>query len=133
MKAVPLTIANGTQGYRRNDLIVARYTKAASTGIEAVNLVVIKGTPKASNPADPAYNTGDIITNHAATVDVPLYRVPLNGLNVQELVPLFTAVGAGGDAGISVYTHTKSGAVHNFTGSGSNGRALITAAFASGD
>ena len=130
---VDLTIANGTQGYRRNDLIVARYTKAASTGIEAVNLVVIKGTPKASNPADPAYNTGDIITNHAATVDVPLYRVPLNGLNVQELVPLFTAVGAGGDAGISVYTHTKSGAVHNFTGSGSNGRALITAAFASGD
>lgn len=44
---VDLTIANGTQGYRRNDLIVARYTKAANTGIEAVNLVVIKGTPKA--------------------------------------------------------------------------------------
>lgn len=86
---VDLTIDNGAQGMMRNDLIVARYTKDASTGVEAVNLVVIKGTAAASNPADPAYTAGDIINDHVALNDMPLYRVPLNGLNVQTLVPLF--------------------------------------------
>lgn len=37
------------------------------------------------------------------------------------------------DCAITVYTHTKSGNVHNFVGSGSNGKALITADFADGD
>lgn len=86
---VDLTIDNSAQGMMRNDLIVARYTKDASTGVEAVNLVVIKGTAAASNPADPAYTAGDIINDHVALNDMPLYRVPLDGLNVQTLVPLF--------------------------------------------
>ena len=87
---VNLTIENGQQGYLRNDLIVARYTKDGSTGVENVNLVVIKGTPAASNPSDPAYTSGDIINDHVLTADFPLYRVPLNGLTVQTLVPLFS-------------------------------------------
>lgn len=37
------------------------------------------------------------------------------------------------DALVSTYVHTKSGTVHNFEGSGSNGKAKITAAFAIGD
>lgn len=86
---VDLTIANGTQVANRNDLIVARYTRNTSTGVEACNLVVIQGTAS-SSPADPAYTTGDIITAHATQVDMPLYRVPIVGLNVQTLVPLFT-------------------------------------------
>ena len=86
---VDLAIDNGAQGMLRNDLIVARYTKNASTGVEEVNLVVIKGTAAASNPSDPAYTSGDIINNHVILNDMPLYRVPLNGINVQALVPLF--------------------------------------------
>lgn len=87
---VALTIENGTQGSYRNDLIVARYTKDASSGVEAVNLVVIKGTPADSNPSDPAYTSGDIINDNVLTADMPLYRVPLNGITVQPLVPLFS-------------------------------------------
>lgn len=87
---VDLTIENGTQGNLRNDLIVARYTKNSSTGVEAVNLVVIKGTPAASSPADPAYTVGDIINDHVAQADMPLYRVKLNGLTVQSVTALFT-------------------------------------------
>lgn len=87
---VALTIENGTQGSYRNDLIVARYTKDSNTGIEDVNLVVIKGTPAASNPSDPAYTSGDIIHDNVLTADMPLYRVPLDGLTVQTLVPLFS-------------------------------------------
>lgn len=83
---VDLSIENGVQGVQRSDLIVARYTKDSSTAVEEVNLVVIKGT----TAADPAYNTGDILNDGAILHDMPLYRVPLDGLNVGELVPLFT-------------------------------------------
>lgn len=89
-ETVELTIENGSQGNYRNDLIVARYTKDASTGVEAVNLAVIKGTPAESDPADPEYTSGDIINGNVLTADMPLYRVPLNGLTVQTLVPLFS-------------------------------------------
>ena len=37
------------------------------------------------------------------------------------------------DLGVQLYTHSKSGTVHNFVGSGMNGRAKITAAFNDGD
>lgn len=39
----------------------------------------------------------------------------------------------GKDACVQLYTHSKSGTVHNFAGSGVNGIAKITAAFDSGD
>lgn len=89
---VDLTIENGASGYYRNDLIVARYTMDSNTGVEDCNLVVIKGTAVSGNPSDPEYTSGDIINDHVLQADMPLYRVPLSGLNVQTLVPLFTVV-----------------------------------------
>lgn len=74
-----VNIESGTSGYNRIDLICARYTKNASTGAEAVNLVVIQGTPNASTPSTPSYNTGDILTG-STPVDYPLYKVTLTGL-----------------------------------------------------
>lgn len=85
---VDLTIENGAQGYKRNDLVVARYTRNASSGIEEVNLVVIKGTGATADPADPAHIIGDILTDHAETADFPLYRIPLDGLSVGTPVRL---------------------------------------------
>ena len=86
---VDLHIDNGEQSMLRNDLIVARYTKDSMTGVEEVNLVVIKGTSVSSNPVDPEYTSGSIINDGVILNDMPLYRVPLNGLNVSELVTLF--------------------------------------------
>lgn len=80
-----VNIESGTSGYNRIDLICARYTKNAVTGVEAVNLVVIQGTPNASTPSEPSYNTGDILDNDSP-VDFPLYKVTLTGL-----VPTVTA------------------------------------------
>lgn len=83
------TIENGTQSQYRNDLIVARYSKNADTGIESMDVVVIKGTASASSsPADPTYTSGDIL-NGALTDDFPLYRVRLNGLSITAVEPLF--------------------------------------------
>ena len=93
--SVDLTIENGAQGYYRNDLIVARYTKDENTGIEDANLVVIKGTAAESDPADPAYTSGDLVKDNATLNDMPLYRVQLDGLNISALVPLFDAVEIG--------------------------------------
>lgn len=79
---VDLTIDSGTQGYYRNDLIVARYTKDEVTGVEGCNLVVIKGTAVTGSPSDPAY-TADDITNGASVLnDFPLWRLPISGINV---------------------------------------------------
>lgn len=99
---VDLTIENGAQGVYRNDLIVARYTKNASTGIEECNLVVLKGASVASNPADPAYSDGDLLNDHVAQADFPLYRVALNGLAVelQQLFEVITFVTVGADGKI---------------------------------
>lgn len=86
-----LTIENGSQGMNRNDLIVARYTKEVSTSVEAINLVVIKGTAASGTASDPAYNNGDI--NDGETRDFPLYRVRLNGISIEAVEPLFETKG----------------------------------------
>lgn len=86
---VDLEIENGEQGKLRNDIIVARYTKNIGTGVEECNLVVIKGEAVSSNPKDPAHEEGDI-TNGVGTIhDYPLWRIPINGLNVGEPVALY--------------------------------------------
>lgn len=86
---VDLNIENGTQGKKRNDLIVARYTKNTVTGIESVDLVVIKGTAVDSNPVDPEHTEGDITNGVAVQHDFPLWRIPLDSLNVGNPVALF--------------------------------------------
>ena len=79
-----MAIENGSQGMLRIDLIVARYTKAAGTGVEDMQLAVITGTPAASNPATPSYNTGSI-ANGDTLVDFPLYTVNLNGISIESV------------------------------------------------
>ena len=78
---VDLAIESGAQGYYRNDLIVARYTKDSVTGVEGCDLVVIKGTAVTGSPADPAYTANDITNGAAALNDFPLWRIPISGIN----------------------------------------------------
>ena len=86
-----LTIDNGTQGEQRIDLIVARYTKNAGTGVEDMQLAVVKGTPAASNPAVPTYNTGTIADGDSP-VDFPIYRVNLDGISITSVDALVNVV-----------------------------------------
>ena len=67
----PVTIANGSQGMKRIDLIVARYNKNEETKIEEVMLKVIQGTPNASTAAVLTYKTGDIQSGDLVA-DMPL-------------------------------------------------------------
>lgn len=85
------TVQSGTQGQKRNDLAVLRYTKNTTTGVETCSIVVLKGTPTTGTPADPAHNTGSILDG-VATHDMLLYRIPINGITVGTLVPLFNVL-----------------------------------------
>lgn len=88
-----LAIANGAQGVKRKDLIVCRFTKAGN--IESMELVVIQGTPAASNPATPSYNSGTI-ANGDSPVDFPLYVVNISGISVTGVERLAAVVSING-------------------------------------
>ena len=79
-----MSIDNGDQGMLRKDLIVLRYTKEASTGVEDMELAVIKGTPAASNPATPSYTSGSIADGDTL-VEFPIYTVNLSGITIQSV------------------------------------------------
>lgn len=87
-----VTIQNGAQSVKRNDLIVMRYKKDSSTLIETAELAVIKGSA-GSTAKDPTYVSGNIFAG-ATQDDFPLYRVALNGLNIESVTPLFSTVGS---------------------------------------
>lgn len=88
-ESAELLIENGESGYKRNDLIVARYKKDATTGVETMVLAVIKGTATMGIAADPLYTIGDIINDGDVLNEMPLYRIPLDGLTVNNPVQLY--------------------------------------------
>ena len=88
-----LTITNGSQGLKRVDLIVARYSRDPSTNEESLTLKVIQGTPSENSPTVPGYTTGDIQSGDLVA-DMPLYQVILNGLNITEVKKLFSVQGS---------------------------------------
>ena len=89
---VDLNFDNGTQGHKRLDLIVVRYSKSSTTDVEEANLVVIKGTPSETSYNAPEKITGDILTEGALENDTVLYRVKFDGLNIQPLEKVFETV-----------------------------------------
>ena len=90
--AESVTISNGSQGMKRNDIICAHYHRDSKTGIETVNLTVLKGSPNATAAADPTIPSGKILSG-AVDAYMPLWRIPLNGITVGTPVRLFTPRG----------------------------------------
>ncbi len=91
--AESVTISNGSQGMKRNDIICAHYHRDSKTGIETVNLTVLKGSPNATTAADPTIPSGRILSG-AVDAYMPLWRIPLDGITVGAPVRLFTPRGA---------------------------------------
>lgn len=90
--ATSLNVQSGTQGQKRNDLVVARYAKT-SAGIESITPVVVKGTPSTGTAADPTTTSNDL----------KLWRIPLNGISVGTPVALFDPVASLESVGESVF------------------------------
>lgn len=87
-----LTIESGATGQKRNDLVVARYEKDASTSVESMELAVVKGTAVSfGDPSDPEVQDGSIIDGDSP-VEVPLWRIPIDGLAPGTPVALFETI-----------------------------------------
>ena len=83
-----VTIQSGTQSQRRNDVICAHFV-TSSEGHESGELVVLKGTPTPGQEAkDPEIPSGDILEG-ATEAYMPLWRIPLDGINVGEPESMF--------------------------------------------
>lgn len=91
--AETVTIENGSQGMKRNDIIAAHYHRDSTSGIETVKLTVLKGSPDATAAADPKVPSGKILSG-AVDAYMPLWRIPLDGITVGTPVRLFTPRGA---------------------------------------
>ena len=91
--AESVTISNGSQAVKRNDIICAHYHQDSKTGNELVELTVLKGTPNATTAADPTIPSGKILSG-AVDAYMPLWRIPLDGITVGTPVRLFTPKGA---------------------------------------
>lgn len=87
-----VAIANGTTGYKRNDILCLKYQKfPQNSDIESISLELIKGTPTTGTPADPAITTGSIL-NGDTVVYLKLARIVVNGLTPEAPVKLLGTV-----------------------------------------
>ena len=84
-----VTIQNGTQGMKRIDLVVNRYTKNDETGLEANEWVVMQGTPDAESPVAPAHTEGNLQEGDLVD-DCPVFRLHLDGINVTGVEKLLS-------------------------------------------
>ena len=88
-----VTIQNGTQGMKRIDLVVNRYTREEESGTEKNEWVVIQGTPHASSPTVPDYTEGNLQDGDLVD-DCPYLEVHLDGINVTEVKQLLSVANA---------------------------------------
>lgn len=77
-------LTNGTQGMKRIDLVVNRYTRNEEDNTEKNEWVVIMGTPAESNPAVPEYIKGNLQNGDLAD-DCPVFEVHFDGINIVEV------------------------------------------------
>lgn len=77
-------LTNGSQGMKRIDLIVNRYTRNENDNTEKNEWVVIMGSPAESNPVVPEYTQGDLQKGDLVD-DCPAFEVHLDGINIVEV------------------------------------------------
>lgn len=82
-----VTLTNGSQGVKRIDLVVNRYTRNDETGLEKNEWIVIIGTPDASSPKVPQHTIGNL-QNGDLIDDCPVFEVHYDGINVTEVKKL---------------------------------------------
>ena len=76
-------ITNGSQGMKRIDLVVNRYTRNEEDNTEKNEWIVIMGTPAESNPTVPEYTKGNLQEGDLVD-DCPAFEVHFDGINITE-------------------------------------------------
>lgn len=79
--AEQLTIDSGSPGYKRNDLVVARY-ELGEGNVQSMTLAVVKGTPTTQATAtDPDITEGSI-DGGDVLAEFAIWRIPIDGTSV---------------------------------------------------
>lgn len=86
-----VTITTGTAGTNRTDLIVMTYKKNENDGTEQVYLEVIMGAESENQAVTPEYTDGNILEG-ATFNQMPLYKVTVSGVVLQDIEPLFDII-----------------------------------------
>ena len=79
-ETVDVAVESGTQGNKRNDIIVLEFTKTSSN--ETMEIKCIKGNPSTGDVTDPQITQQDTLSS-GTKYQLPLYRVKLNGINIE--------------------------------------------------
>ena len=82
-----VSIDNGAQGMKRNDIVCIKYDKDDSD-VESASLAIVKGTATSGTPSDPSIPSGSILSG-SSTAYMPLWRLPINGITVGTPVKLY--------------------------------------------
>lgn len=77
-------LTNGSQGMKRIDLVVNRYTRNEEGNTEKNEWIVIMGTPAESNPTVPEYTKGNLQEGDLVD-DCPAFEVHFDGINIVEV------------------------------------------------
>ena len=108
-----VTLTNGSHGTKRIDLIVNRYTRNAETEVENCSWKVIQGTPVASNPAVPAYTSGNL-QNGDLVDDCPAFEVHYDGINVTEVKSLLSVADGLSELSSNLISIVERGTKNNY-------------------
>lgn len=83
-----VTIANGTQGQNRIDLIVLRWSVDDETKTQNASWTVIQGTPTSETATVPSATEGDLDAGDT-TADMPMFTVTLSGITITAVTAVF--------------------------------------------
>lgn len=81
-------LTNGSQGMKRIDLVVNRYTRNEEDNTEKNEWIVIMGMPAESNPTVPEYIKGNLQEGGDLVDDCPAFEVHFDGINITEVTKM---------------------------------------------
>lgn len=88
-EVIDVAVENGTQGNKRNDIIVLEFSRTSSK--EDMSIKVVKGAASTATAADPKLTQQDTLAS-GTKYQMPLYRVKIDGINISAVDDLRTYI-----------------------------------------
>lgn len=81
-EVIDITIESGSQGKKRNDILVMEFTKTSSK--EEMAFKIIKGNETSGTAVDPVLTQQDTLAS-GTKYQFPIYRIKLDGVNISKV------------------------------------------------
>lgn len=120
-------LTNGSQGMKRIDLVVNRYTRNEEDNTEKNEWIVIMGTPAESNPTVPEYTKGNLQEGDLVD-DCPAFEVHFDGINITEVTKMLEIAQTNKDLSnkIANIPQIKAGTIIKTAAGGNNSADVFT-------